>query len=524
MGKTILLDCTLRDGGYINDWNFGEAAIRGTVRKLEKTGIGMIELGFIKGTSYDANRSLFPNTDSFKYILGEKQPHVKYVGMVDMSAPVSLDAIQPNDDATIDGIRVIFKKDRLDAGFEFCKAVLDKGYMVFANFVSTDAYTDAEFIEAIDRFNTIRPTGLTIVDTFGMIKRKHLRRLLAIADNNLADGIMLCYHGHNNLQQALSNAETMVEMNLSRDVIIDASVFGMGRGAGNLNLELFAEYLNENEGADYRIEPMLEVMDQYLEPFYRSKFWGYSLPLYLTASHGYHPNYGIYLAEKNTLPVKAFDELLNSIPEDNKYIFSKDVAEQCYREYFENYIDDSDAISNLADELSGKDVLLVAPGKSVSVKRKRVLTEARKENTTVVAINFYDADLDPDYVFMSNMKRSRSLTERGRAKLIATSNISKDVDCDYAVNFSSLTGGDKELFDNAGLMALRLLVRLGIRAVRIAGMDGYSDEYGANFFDAEFEPNHLSVAKSRNAMISSSLTELAKVVEMAFVTPTRYTI
>lgn len=66
MRRTILLDCTLRDGGYINDWNFGESAIKGTIRKLSQTGIGMIEIGFIKGDKYDPNISIFPDTNSFK--------------------------------------------------------------------------------------------------------------------------------------------------------------------------------------------------------------------------------------------------------------------------------------------------------------------------------------------------------------------------------------------------------------------------------------------------------------------------
>ena len=83
---------------------------------------------------------------------------------------------------------------------------------------------------------------------------------------------MLAYHAHNNLQQAFGNAEALVEMNLKRDLIIDACVFGMGRGAGNLNLELFAEYMNENYDTHYKIEPMLEIMDEYLNDIYKNKF------------------------------------------------------------------------------------------------------------------------------------------------------------------------------------------------------------------------------------------------------------
>jgi 4-hydroxy 2-oxovalerate aldolase len=204
------------------------------------------------------------------------------------------------------------------------------------------------------------PDAMAIVDTFGLIKKKQFLRLVYLADNNMAPGIALCYHGHNNLQQAFGNAESLVELNLKRDVCIDACVFGMGRGAGNLNLELIAEYLNENYDTEYRIEPMLQIMDEYLKEFYTSKFWGYSLPLYLSASCHCHPNYAIYLEEKNSLPVKSFNELLNNIPDCDKASFSKEKAEKYYREYQENYIDDKKTVDSLSEAFGDKDILILA--------------------------------------------------------------------------------------------------------------------------------------------------------------------
>ena len=190
------------------------------------------------------------------------------------------------------------------------------------NFVSTDQYSDGEFIAGLEKFRVLHPYGITIVDTFGMIKRKAFTRLVMLADNNLDEDVVLCYHAHNNLQQAFENAQTMVEMNLRRDISIDACVFGMGRGAGNLNLELFAGFMNDNYGTNYQIAPMLEIMDEYLESFYHDKFWGYSLPLYLSASFACHPNYAIFLAGKQTLSARALREILQSISEEDKIIFN----------------------------------------------------------------------------------------------------------------------------------------------------------------------------------------------------------
>ena len=523
MGKLYLLDCTLRDGGYINDWEFGYNGILSIIKKLEQTGIEMIEVGFLKGDTYNPDKTLFPSIESVKNVLTHKMSSITYVGMLDMSAPIPLTRITPNDGKSIDGIRVIFKKNKINEAYEACEYIKKAGYKLFVNFVSTDAYTDKEFIEGIERFNELNPDGITIVDTFGMIKRKDFKRLVAIADNNLDADTMLCYHAHNNLQQAFGNAEAMVEMNMSRDIVIDACVFGMGRGAGNLNLELFAEYMNDNYGKNYNISPMLEIMDEYLNQFYKTKFWGYSLPLYLSATHGCHPNYAIYLAEKNTLSEKAFNELLNGISAEDKMVFSKDKAEAYYKGYMESFVNDDDTIEKLSLILAGKKVVLLAPGKSIKDYRDNI-TSVIDENTIVICINFYDERYSPTYVFTSNIRRFAKIIEDSKAEIIATSNIRDRDKANYVVNFSSFTGRNSDIFDNSGLVALRLLERLGLKEVYIAGMDGYSEVEKGDYYESGFEAYHTNNMFNMNELMSKELRSISKRMELHFITPTKYTI
>ena len=528
MGIVKLLDCTLRDGGYINDWGFGEKGIKAIIKKLEQTGIEMIEVGFLKGNSYDPEKSLFPDVESIKHVLLRKESQITYVAMLDMSAPIPLERITPFDGSSIDGIRVIFKKNRINEAYQACEHIKKAGYKVFVNFVSTDAYTDKEFIEGIEKFNVLNPDGVTIVDTFGMIKRKHFKRLVAIADNNLNPDAMLCYHAHNNLQQAFGNAEAMVEMNMRRDIVIDACVFGMGRGAGNLCLELFAEYMNDNYGKSYRISPMLEIMDEYLSGFYKTKFWGYSLPLYLSATHGCHPNYAIYLAEKNTLSEKAFNELLRTISYDDKYIFSKDKAEKYYKQYMDSFVEDGETLQRLAEIVKDKTVLLLAPGNSIREYRDRI-TEMIREDTVVICVNFFDAAYSPDYVFTSNIRRFQRVIEESGAeatktKVIATSNIPDCGKADMVVNFSSFTGSNNEVFDNSGLMAIRLLENVGVREICIAGMDGYRESEKGAYYETGFEPYHTVEMSEKNSLISEELNEIMKRVRLHFITPTGYAV
>lgn len=522
MGKVSLLDCTLRDGGYINDWRFGEETIKGFGRKIARTGIEMFEVGFIKGDTYDKDCSVFPDIESVAAVIQPKSDTMLYVGMLDMSAPIPLERLTACDGTSIDGIRVIFKKDKMEEAYGYCQRIQELGYLLFVNFVGTDLYTDKEFIEAIERFNMLHPYAMTIVDTFGLIKRKQFLRLVYLADHNMADGITLCYHAHNNLQQAFGNAEALVELNLKRDICIDACVFGMGRGAGNLNLELFAEYMNENYDAHYRIEPMLEIMDEYLNDIYKTRFWGYSLPFYLSANAGCHPNYAIYLEEKDSLTVRSFNELLRSIPQEDREKFSRVKAEQYYRQYQENFMDDRDTIAELSAELAGKAVLLLAPGKSLTEYAVEIKAEIQKPNTKVMAVNFMSNDFLIDYIFSSNMRRYHKIENRTGATCIITSNMKEAKTYDYMVNFASYASNEADIIDNSGLMALKLLMELGVKSVRIAGMDGYSGFQSGDYFDRNLDYDFSAEAIRRNQLISSEIQQIKKKLPLVFLTPTHY--
>ena len=522
MGKVNLLDCTLRDGGYVNDWMFGEDTIKGFCQKIGQTGIEFFEVGFLKGDSYNSDKAVFPTVESYIPMITPKYPGLKYVGMVDMSNPVSLDVIPRYDGNSIDGIRVIFKKDKIEEAYDYCKKIKKLGYFLSVNFVSTDAYTDEEFIHGINKFNDILPDAMSIVDTFGLIKRKQFLRMVYIADNNMADDITLAYHAHNNLQQAMGNAEALVELNLKRDVMIDACIFGMGRGAGNLNLELFAEFMNENYDSDYKIEPMLEIMDEYLADIYRDKFWGYSLPLYLSASMKCHPNYAIYLAEKDSLTAKNFQEILSEIDPDDKAKFSKDKAEYYYSNYMAKGFDDAETKKAIHNKLEGRNIVILAPGRTLIDYEGQIKDTIKKQNAVVIAVNFLPTSIDADYIFSNNIKRYRKIKGRINVPCILTSNVEDDNDVAYRLDYKKYVSSNPDVMDNSGLMLLRFLISIGIKEISFAGFDGYSDYYGKDYYSRDLEYSFSSKAENRNKYISDELNSLGKEIKINYITPTKY--
>lgn len=517
-----LLDCTLRDGGYVNDWRFGENAIRGFCKKIAQTGVEIFEIGFIKGDTYDSDRAVFPNIEPIENVISPKADGLMYVAMLDMSTPIPIEKLSPRSDRTVDGLRVIFKKDKLNEAYDYCADIQKLGYTLFVQFVGTDSYSDKEFIEAIEKFNALKPYAVSIVDSFGLIKRKQFLRLVYLADNNLGNDIILGYHAHNNLQQAFGNAEALVDLGLRRNLCIDACIFGMGRGAGNLNMELFAEYLNENHGTNYRIEPMLEIMDEYLAEIYKEKFWGYSLPLYLSATTGCHPDYAIYLAEKDSLTVKAFNELLRGIPKSDKSKFSTAKAEKYYREYLENFIDDKQTIIDLSEKFEGRDVLMLAPGRSLIDCKAKISETVNSESVSVISVNFINPLFQSDFVFSSNMRRYSKIQGKTDAECIITSNMKDAETYKYVVNFASYASESSDIIDNSGLMALKLLMALGIKRVLIAGMDGYLSDSRSVYFNSQLEFDFSTEADTRNTLIGAEIAALSKNMDIRFITPSIY--
>lgn len=335
MGTIQLLDCTLRDGGYCNDCRFGLGNQRRMTAGLAAAGVEIIECGFLLDhVLYHPDVTRFTSPEQIGAILpgvpGPDSP--QYVVLADYGR-YDFDRLPPQPETPIQGIRVAFrKKDRL-AALAACRTVRDKGYRVFVQPMVSAGYTDGEFLDLIRRVNALEPYAFYIVDSFGTIRRQDLLRLFALAEHNLDPAIWIGFHPHNNLQLAFANAQALVEQHSPRNLIVDSSVYGMGRGAGNLNTELWAQYLNDQAGGRYRMGPLLDLMDGVVLDFYRRSPWGYGAAYYLSASHQAHPDYGGYLEEKKTLTAREMEEIFARMDPEQKMTFDRGYIEELYQTY-----------------------------------------------------------------------------------------------------------------------------------------------------------------------------------------------
>lgn len=527
MANIKILDCTLRDGGYINNWNFGEKVIKKIFRRLSDANIDIVECGFLSEGEYDSNKTIFNEVSQIADLLPEKK--LKYVAMVALGEKeIAHEKIAKCDGQSIFGIRLTFHKHEIDRAFDYAKNLMEKGYEVFIQPVGTCSYTDLELLELVERVNTLKPYAFSIVDTLGTITGKELMRLFQMVDNNLDESIRIGFHSHNNLQLAFSNAQELMQTFTKREIIIDASVQGMGRGAGNLCTELIAQFMNDNLGSNYNVTALLEIIDRYLVKIQESNPWGYMIPYYISAVNGCHPNYATYLINKQTLNVRDIEKIINEIPFEKRPLFDKELIAELYKKYQESQIDDTISLETISNILKDKEILILAPGPSLTAEEQKIKDYITQKNPYVISINFINELFENDMIFISNLKRFEDLDlmeiKNKHNRLVVTSNISINPDeYIYRVNYSSYLNTDKLIFDDAGLMLLNLLKKCCVKKVSLAGFDGFSNSGEKQFYFNEaghsLEP---LLPEDKTTRIALQIEQLRSSMDIQFITTSLY--
>jgi len=528
MNRINILDCTLRDGGYINDFTFGESVIKNIIQKLSKASIDIIECGFLKSGAFDKDYSLFGSVEAVKEVIGKKNPKILYVAMIQYGA-ISIEEIADYDGTSIDGIRVTFHEHEIEPAFILGQQLMDKGYKVFMQPVGTTTYTDEALLGLIKRINELRPFAFYMVDTLGIMYKNDLLRMFYLVDHNLNPNIVVGFHSHNNLQLSFANAQDLMQFNTNRCIVVDASVYGMGRGAGNLHTELVTQYINSNLGLRYDNTEILSIIDEYIKPLSIQYEWGYDAAYYIASVVGCHPNYASYLLNRQTLHVQDIYAILKSLDSEQKALFDKKYIEEIYSEFMNHFVDDFDAIVKIRTFIGNKKVLLLAPGQSLKYRTEDINALISSDDYYVISINFIPKDIKVDMMFISNMKRFSGIDVLEKyiddgIKIVATSNIiSRGNSSLVVVNYASYTNEEEIISDNAGLMCINLLNKLDVPKILLAGFDGFSANLKKNYFAANM---YLDVESERlmlmNQAIANKLAQLNKQIKIEFFTNSLY--
>lgn len=488
MRKIEILDCTLRDGGYVNEWLFGKNNIKNIIKKLNESNIDIIECGFLRDDIDDLieDASIYHDFEDLIGLNKKLFESNRTYALMMLCEKCDVQKLAEKEQNSAHMIRLSFHKCDIKKAMKDAKVIKNKGYKLFLQPTATKRYRDEEILELIKLCNQIEPDGVAIVDTFGEMIADDIIHYSRLFDLNLDKKITLAFHAHNNIQTAYSNALLFIQNTSNyRNIVIDSSIYGMGRGAGNLCSELIIDYLNHNYQTNYSLYPILEVADNILTDIRKKHFWGYSIEYYLSAIYHCHPNYCIYFSSKKTLSVKDLCLLVESISEDKKTNFDKEYAEELYFSHFDNNISDTNSFNKLKTIIGNKKIFLLGPGNSLNKEKNKIIALLNdKDNYFSISVN-NSVDFDVDACFISNRKRYNDMKFDKKLFYLLTSNIDYNKMNDnrqLVFDYKDCLAKEYEISDNSLLMLLNILKKIGKLEIVLAGFDGYDYEQDKNYY------------------------------------------
>lgn len=494
MGTRIkLLDCTLRDGAYINGSDFGTPVIKGIIKKLQDADADIIECGWLKDAPYkDGSTYYHVPSDLEKYLIDRKERYT-YVTMIDWDR-YDDSVLPPCDGKSINAVRVVFPRGKVSGGLKIAQRIRDKGYRIYLQAANTLGYSDEELEELASCVNEFRPEAISIVDTFGAMYEDDLTHIVDFIDRRLDQSIGIGFHSHNNQQLSFALSMHFVDMlkDGQRDIIVDSSLSGMGRGAGNTTTELLASYLNRKHNGNYDMNAILDAIDMYIDPIREKYSWGYSTPYFIAGMYQCHVNNIAYLRKNHRTNARDMRNVIASLGVEERRHYDYDLLEEKYMENQNRLVDDEEAKKAIRQKMNGRSVLLVAPGKSSANQIDKIKKYIKKEDPFVIGVNavlpgyadVYDA------LFFSNSIRYSYAKEAyedifSKVPKVLLSNIKTNASKDEMIfNFNLAIKRGWEHFDNAVICALRMLDRLDVKNVALAGFDGFKTSYNESYADA----------------------------------------
>lgn len=272
-----ILDCTLRDGSHINNGKFGKEKIRQIITGLIEANIDIIEVGLLQNHQSGVDFSIFNSIDFVDQCLSTIEKKNSKFSLMLRTDRVDFNKLAKS--PKVDFIRIALYQEHLNDIKRYGEKAKELGYEIIFNPIAITKYSPNEIQFLIKTLEELKSYGISIVDTFGSFTLNEFEKVLKIFDDNLNPDITLGIHLHQNLNLAPSLAAKATKLIINRDLIIDSSLSGMGRVPGNLQSELFANYLNQNFNHRYNIEKLLSLT-ALIEEFKTLNRWGYN-PIYM---------------------------------------------------------------------------------------------------------------------------------------------------------------------------------------------------------------------------------------------------
>lgn len=283
-----ILDCTIRDGGLINNHKFDDDFVKFIYKSCVAAGVDYIELGYKSSKKiYNANEYgawKYCDEDDLRRIVEENPSSCKISVMADADRTDYHEDILPKKDSVIDCIRVACYIHQIPTAIDMIKYADDKGYETLLQLMAISAVKEHDLINTLELAAKSPASGVYIVDSFGSLYSEQVRELTTLFLKVLnGTGKDVGFHGHNNQQLAYANTIEALICGANR---LDATISGLGRGAGNCPLELLIGFLHNPK---FHARPIIECCQKVFVPLSKTMDWGYSIPYAITGQLNQHP-------------------------------------------------------------------------------------------------------------------------------------------------------------------------------------------------------------------------------------------
>ncbi|MEK6794268.1 MAG: aldolase catalytic domain-containing protein [Spirochaetota bacterium] len=310
-----VLDCSIRDGGLINKWQFSDAFVRATYQALAEAGVDFMEIG------YKASKGMFDPKefgpwrfsadDDVKRVIDGIEPRVPLSCMVDIGRVEDKDIVKKSE-SPFSMIRVACYIKEVDKAIDLCRMISDKGYETTVNIMAVSTNLEREIDEALNDLSKTDIPTIYVVDSYGAMYSEDVTHLVKKYQDALP-GKTIGIHTHNNRQLGFSNT---VQAIIDGANMLDASVYGIGRGPGNCCLELLLSFL---QNPKYKLRPVLKLIQEEYLPLREKIEWGYIIPYMITGVLNEHPRVAIKFRDTPERDdfVKFYDTLVTPEAEED---------------------------------------------------------------------------------------------------------------------------------------------------------------------------------------------------------------
>jgi 4-hydroxy 2-oxovalerate aldolase len=301
-----IIDCTIRDGGLVNNWDFSIEFVQDLYNGLSAAGVEYMEIGYKNSAKLlqatEPNPWRFLDDNFLKEIIPEKK-FTKLSALVDIGR-VDPHDILPRKQSVLDMIRVACYIGEVDKGLELVQMFHDLGYETSLNIMALSRVPEHQLIEAFETVKGSPVDVVYIVDSFGSLDPvdigHQLKKFQAMIPNK-----QLGIHTHNNMQLAFANTLTAMRNGVT---FLDSSVYGMGRAAGNCNTELLVSYIQKSS---YEIKPVLSIIEKHMLEMRQKWEWGYIIPYMISGVLNEHPR--VAMAYRDSADRDKFVDFYNKV-------------------------------------------------------------------------------------------------------------------------------------------------------------------------------------------------------------------